>query len=432
MKEGPQLEQVKNIPTLEEIDNFSGREIEGIQSKPEKFLKLEAGVDFELSQKNESIVSDHNLEDFFVFISPSAGTETKTVEAPHWRAVNDSNVHSSIEVSGPDKIPHKEFFYGVSTKGIGYLKPTVKDLNIEDYDSWAVKDKEGVNDQGYKVLGLISQSEAEGGSLISKSQRLAGLGLRTELYWGMAEIKRLPFKGQMMTVEELRERKIISPRKDYTPYEVVRLFKMNNRIAEANQSVERRLDLFKKAFDVFNEETRDKNLQLPEIVVGDLYSEQLFFQEFFKRMGQNMATLLNIGHDHGYMHSANVTLAAEIADVGTIAPWQEEKNEISLKKYGEVRRSHLKDMRDMCYGLRMLVKAGKQAGLNGGSKTNLAESFIHGFNSIFDDKKVKSQKTDPEKARLWMEKILSHVIIMGENLPPLLHNDVDDWDISVK
>ncbi|MBA3733057.1 hypothetical protein H0W91_01640 [Patescibacteria group bacterium] len=431
MKQGIEFLQENIKPTLKELDNFSGREIEGIESKPEKFLSLKEDDDFIIVKKNEGVVSDRKLTDFIVFISPSMGTETKIVEAPHWRAINDDNVHSSIEINAPGNLPHVEYFYGVSTKGIGYMKPTAKGLNIEEYDSWTVKDKEGVNDQGYKVLGLISKEEAEGGTLIEKSEKLLALGLRTELYWGMAELKRIPFKGKMMTVDELREKKIISPRKDYTPYEVVRLLKMNNRIAEANQSEQRRLELFRKAFDVFNQETRDKDLLLPEIMLGDPAKEQIYFKEFFKRMAENMAILLNIGHDHGYLHSANVSLAAEIADVGTISPWQEEEDKDNLNKYSEVRRSHLKDMRDVCYGLKILIKAGKRAGLDSGDKAILEQVFFDAFNSVLDPKKVEAQKTNPKNAEKWMRQIFNSVIIKGENLPSLLHNEVEDWNIEI-
>src|SRR3989338_7240619 len=425
------FEQPVYKPTLEELDGISGREIESVESRSEKFLHLEKGTDFEVRKKNGRVVSDRNLEDFIVFISRGSGTESKIVEAPHWRAINDSDVRSSIEISNPDGSVSKDHFYGVSTKGIGYLKPTVKGLNIEDYDSWAVQDKEGVNDRGYKVLGLISKEEVEGGSLVEKSERLIGLGLRTELYWGTAELKRLPFRGQMMTINEMRDKNIISPKKTYTPYEVVRLFKMNNRIAEASQSDERRLELFKKAFDVFNLETRDKGLFLPKVVIGNPELEKIFFEEFFKRMGKNMATLLNIGYDHGYMHSANVTLAAEIADVGTLSPWQKEKDKDKIKKYSGVRRSHLKDMRDMCYGLRMLLMAAGHAGLNAGDRIALQRAFFEGFSDVFDVKQIKTQKTDPTNAATWMEKIFDTVIVKGGHLPPLLHNEIEDWGISV-
>lgn len=432
MNEGFNLDTPVVVPTLEELDNVSGREIEGIESKQEKFLKLKEGEDFEVIQKNEKIVSDHDLADFMVFISPSTGEETKTVEAPHWRAINDSNVHSSIELNSESSVRTKEYFYGVSTKGIGYLKPTAKNINIEDYDSWTVDDKEGVNDRGYKVLGLISKEEAVGGSLIEKSERLVSLGLRTELYWGMSELKRIPYKGKLLTVDELRKLKVISPRKDYVPYEVVRLFKMNNRIAEASKSDERRTELFKNAFDVFNKEAKDKSLDLPEISIGNPDQEKIFFAEFFKRMGKNMATLLNNGLDHGYMHSANVTLAAEIADVGTIDSWKQEKNAVNTKRYGDVRRAHLKDMRDMCYGIRMLLKAGKQAGLSVGDREDLRDEFFAGFNETFIDEMVTKEKTDPKKAKEWMKKIFDKVIVEGGNLPALLHYDVEDWDISVE
>ncbi|MES3004818.1 MAG: hypothetical protein V4690_01745 [Patescibacteria group bacterium] len=430
MEKQPQIE-VEVRPTLVDLDNFSGREIEGIESKPEKFVRLEEGTDYEAVEENDRITSSHDFRDFIVFISPSTGTETKMVEAPHWRSINDSGVRSSIEVEDHQGRVYTEYFYAVSTKGIGYLKPTAKDLNIEDYDSWAVKDKEGVNDRGYKVLGLISKEEAEGGALLENSEYLMCAGLRTELYWGMAELKRLPFKGQMLTVDELRDRKVISPKKDYKPYEVVRLFKMNNRIAEAAQSGERREELFKQAFDVFNQETRDKNLDLPEISIGNPEEEPVFFQEFFKRMGQNMATFFNLGYDHGYMHSANVTLAAEIADVGTMGPWQDDVDKEKTKKYSGVPRSYLKDMRDMCYGLRLLIRAGKDAGLNTGKREALADSFLDGFNGLFDSTKVSSNKIDATNAKEWMEKILDTVIVKKENLLPLLHNEVEDWHISV-
>lgn len=432
MREKEFAGEPKIIPTLKELDSVKGREIRGLEPKPEKFLLLQSGVDYEITDENERISSDHKLTDFIVFISPSLGEVTKTVEAPHWRAINDDNVRSKIKLSDEDEPVQEEFFYNVSTKGIGYLKPTAKDLNIEDYDSWALKDEEGVYDHGYKVLGLISKWETEdNGSLINKSEELLRLGLRTELYWGMAELQRIPFQGQMKTVPELKEKKVIPNQKKFIPYEAVRLLKMNNRIAEASESDERRAELFKKAFVVFNREAEDKGLPFPELEIGNAEQETIFFREFYKRMGGNMATLLNIGFDHGYMHSANVTLAAEIVDVGTMSKWQDEKKGARIKKHGGVREFHLKDMRDMVYGLRILIKAGKEAGLSYGDKKGLQQSFFEGFDGIFDNQKAKEQKTNPENARSWMEKIFDTVIIENKNLPSLLHNKVEDWDISV-
>lgn len=429
MKENFKFEQAKVQPSLEELDGVSGREIEGIETREEKFLRLDENTDFKIVKDNPRVTSDKRLEDFVVFISPSSGTEVKKVEAPHWRAVNDQNVRSVLEVPLDDHEVFRDYFYSISTKGIGYMKPTAKGLDFEQYDSWTVKDKEGVNDRGYKVLGLISKEEAEGGALIEKSERLVKAGLRTELYWGFAELKRLPFKGEILTVDELRERGVISPRKTYYPYEVVRLFKVTNRIAEAAQSDERRLGLFEEAFSVFNREAKDKNLPLPELSLGNHSHEKIFFGEFFRRMGSNMALLLNIGHDHGYMHSANVTLAAEIVDVGTIDHWKEEEDQHALKTYEGVRRAHIKDMRDMCYGLRMLINAAKRADLDYGSRAELRKEFFEGFEEVFDDKLARKEKTSPTGARTWMQRIFDKVIVEGGNLPPLLHNEIEDWEI---
>lgn len=431
MKEKNNFEEERPRISLEELDSFSGREIEGLDPKAEQFKRLKESEDFVTVQRNTHVHSEQALEDFIVFLSPSGGEITKVVEAPHWRAINDSGVRSKVAFIGADGLTFRDYFYGVSTKGVGYLKPTAKGLNIEDYDSWAVADKEGVNDRGYKVLGLISKEEALGGNLIDKSEQLLQAGLRTELYWGMAELKRLPFKGEMFTVQELREKKIISPKKTYVPFEAVRLFKMNNRIAEAAQSASRRHALFVQAFNAFNQETKDKQLLLPEIIVGNTESEQVFFEQFFLRMAQNMAILLNMGHDHGYLHSANVTLAAEIADVGTIDSWKKDKDGYKIKPYAGVRRAHLKDMRDLCYGLRILAKAGKQAGLNTGDRTILRDAFFEGFDSVVNDADLVGQNTNPANAIEWMRKIFEAVIIRGENLPALLHHEVEDWSISV-
>jgi hypothetical protein len=431
MVEGINMRQEVN-PTLEELDGVSGREIEGILERPEKFMPLQEGVDFTIAQKNEHVVSDRKLQDFIVFISPSTGTETKVVEAPHWRAVNDNNVHSSVHLDAHEDRPAlTDYFYGVSTKGVGYLKPTAKGIDIEGYDTWTVDDKEGVNDRGYKVLGLISREEALGGDLVKSSEQILKMGIRTELYWGMAEIHRLPFRGEMLTVDQLRDRGITSPRQSYKPYEVVRLFKMNNRIAEVADSDERRAELFKKAFEVFNKETHDKGLNFPELQIGNPEHEQIFFREFFRRMGKNMALFFNNGLEHGYMHSANVTLAAEIADVGTMDSWTNQQDESKLTKYGGVRWGSLKDMRDMCYGLRMLYKAAKKANLDFGGKPGLSDAFFEGFNETLDEEMLEVEDTDFKNARKWMKKIFNTVIIKGGNLPSLIHHEVEDWDISV-
>lgn len=82
----------------------------------------------------------------------------------------------------------------------------------------------------------------------------------------------------------------------------------------------------------------------------------------------------------------------------------------------------------MCYGLRMLLKAGKRAGLEQGDRTELRKEFLEGFEEVLDDDLVKEEETDPYGARSWVRRIFDKVIMEGENLPPLLHNEVEDWE----
>ncbi len=430
----PQEEQLHNKPTLQDLDSFPGREIAGIEPRPEKFMKLEEGEDYQVTEKSEKVKSDKDLGDFFVFISPSAGTETKVIEAPHWRVINSPDVRAEVEIpASEDGDSVRDYFYSVNTKGVGYLKVPAKGLNIEDYDSWMIMSDKSVEDKGYRVLGFVSAGENTRGNVMEKSEELVAQGLRSELYWGLAKLKRLPFKGRMMTVDELKKNGVISPEDDFEPGQAVRLLKTNTRIAEVSDSDRQRsLELFGQAFEVFNKETADKKLELSEIKIGDSDKERVFFLEFFRRMGHNMAILLNMGYAHGAMHSSNVTLAAELGDVGTISHWSEEDQKRKIKKYGGVRRENLKDMRDMCYDLRILLKAARNAGLNAGDLNDLRNAFFEGFEGAFDAKSVKSEKSDPEKAKLWMEKIFDTVVIEGENLPSLLHNEIEDWDIIVK
>ncbi|MBI2064581.1 MAG: hypothetical protein HYT62_00825 [Candidatus Yanofskybacteria bacterium] len=426
MKEKPIVEQANVNPTLEELDSNPGREIAGIRPRPEKFLRLKEGADFTVVKKNEHITSDRDMGDFFVFISPSAGTETKTIEAPHWRTITDEGVRAEVRFDSEDE-SKRDFFYAVNVKGVGYLKPSAKGYPFEEYGTWTIKDEDGgVNDDGYKILGLTSRKESFGnGDLIDKANFFAENGLRTEVYWAIADLNRLPFRGELVATKELKKKRVLSPRIAYQPNQVIRLMKINTRIAEANESSpDRARDMFKRAFDVFNQEGRDKKMGLPELRIGDAQHEKIFFEEFFRRMGGNLAVLLNIGYHNGNMHSANITLAAEIVDVGTVTNQIEEK-------YSGVGRTSLKDMRDVCYDLRLLLSAAHRIGLETGSRDGLATAFFEGFDGKFSEKEAEEKGTDPKNAKKWLSKIFDRVVTQKGNLPSLKHYEVEDWDISV-
>lgn len=405
---------------------FSGREITGLEVTPERFSRLEAGRDYTIAKLNERVIGEKPVEDFFVFINPGQGEETKLVQPPHWRTITTEDIHNVLGV-GDKKID----FYVANTKGVGYLKPTVQGKNLDRQKSWIKKDATGQQESGYKVLGLSSQKEYEGGDIIERSSQLAASGLRVEVYWAVAKLRQLPYKGNFLSIDELRAKNIIIKDPSYEPAMAVRLLKTNDRIEEAAKAHERGREIFERAFEVFNKETKDRSLSHPELIIGNKKHERTFFRIFFSRMGKNMAILLNLGLTDYYMHSSNVTMAAEIADIGSITHWKKDKDESLKQKYGGVRKGHLKDMRDMVYGLRILLNAGKTQNLSVGSREQLKKAFFKGFDALYNAKNVHEQEGDPVRTHEWMELIFDTVIIEKENLPSLQHYDIEDWSIEI-
>lgn len=429
---------------LEDIDGGSGREIAGLESKSERFSRLEIDRDYNMVQENPNVHSEQPIENFFVFVNPSGGTETRIVHAPHWRTIAHGDVRTTVTLrsreSGSRKlVAREEPFYTVDTKGAGYLKPSVKGgKTLDEYDDTWVKwdETSGRN----KVLGLSTRDEFYDAqeNIIKKSDFLAQAGLRTEVYWGFASLKCLYYKGQLTPIEELREKGIILKSKEYRPYIAVRLLKMKGRIEEAREAESRRMDLFREAFATFNRENEDKNLGLPSLDVERADDQKIFFHKFFYRMGTNLAALLNTGYCLFFLHASNVTLAAEIVDIGAASHWKSSReNENIAKEYTGIRRGHLKDMRDAVYALKKLRAAAKLAGLKTGNAEDLKTAFMDGFDSHLNAEQAQKQKTDPNNARKWMDAIVQAIIVDGKKLSALLHDEdgtiiEKEWGIAIE
>lgn len=417
---------MRQQPTLEELDGFKGREIAGIKPVAEHFSQLEIERDFAMVAQNPYVtVNDDAAENHFLFINPTNGNKTLTIEAPHWRVISENNVPAIIQLPSG----RKDFFYTSTTKGVGYLKPTAKGYNFDGYSRWYVDDEAEEHDMGYKVLGFSSEADYDKGKIMEKSNFLLESGLRTECYWGVAQMKRLPYKGEFKTIEELKQAGQIPDLAEYRPCQAVRLLKTNHRIEEAYKAPERAAELFVDAFAVFNMEAKDKRLDSLELKIGNPEHEKIFFQVFFERMGENAATLLNIGYTHYRLHSANITLAAEVGDVGTMGPWDEEDDDRFTKKYNGVPRACLKDMRDICYGLRFLTDAAQTAGLEVGEDTDLKDFFLKGFNKVADTSKMRGKGITAIGAKRWMDAIITKIIIDRGQLASLQKYEVEDWDI---
>jgi hypothetical protein len=412
--------------SLHELDKKGGgREIAGLKPKNEHFSSLEVDRDIEILKRNKEIKCNTNLDESYVFVNPKKGKLEMKVEAPHWRTISKENIHASYESEQGE-----EFFYTANTKGVGYLKPTLRDESLDDWDNWNRIDE-------YEIPGAFGLSDKDDfvttdGDVVIKSKWLTDQGLRTELFSSFGRLKNLYYKGKLTSIKKLREEGIIPNQKEIIPQIGIRLLKTNTRIAEVKGSDEERSkELFEKAFEVFNKEVKDKKLNLPELKLRDPESEKIYFKTFFERMGQNLAVFQNIGYVGWHLHSANITLAAEIVDIGPYFPWRDLKDdEEFVKLYNGVRRGVWKDFRDIAYDLRLLIKAGKNINMSIPNRTELVENFMSEFSKKLDDEKLKLEKSERQDLETACRKVLEAVIIKKNNLGSLKHGaDVKDWEL---
>jgi len=427
---------------IQDIESGSGREIEGLESKLVSFSVLEKGRDYDITESNERVHSEHQPEEYFVFINPKKGTEQKMVNAPHWRTIS-SEAKTTVDVrynNGTELVNRSEPFYVVNTKGVGYLKDILKDMDFDERNTWIKKTSWGEffgPEGNIRLLGLAASLEFD--DIIQKSQFLLENGLRTEAYWAIGNLHNVYYKGELTSIQELRDENVIIKRKDNKPAEALRLLKTNNRIEEAMLALpERRMEIFRNAFDVYNQEKADKGSTDQPLSIEEKYDQRKFFADFFERMGSNMAVILNLGYYFGGLHSSNISMAAEVADIGPADHWSLEKDNLFVcKDYNGVRRGHLKDMRDIAHSLRRLVRAARGLDLHTGSPESLVKSFMDGFDQRLTSKKIKEiQKNDPEAMRKWMLAIINRLVVEKKRLPGLLHDDElnvieNDWGIEI-
>jgi len=417
---------------LSDLD-VKGREIAGLEPKIEKFSRLTA-KDFTLRQKLEEISSDLDLESAFIFVNPLSGTEERLVEAPHWRTIS-TKAHA--EYTMPNG--RTKHYYTFNTKGCGYLKPSLKGGNtIDKYDDWHRTNEYGA--EGAYGLAQMSGTfiDDEDVELVDKTKWLTENGLRTELYWGVAELKNIYYKGKLVSIKKLKEKGIIPNEYDYVPAMGVRLLKTNTRIAEITETddVARAVALFKDAFKTFNQENTDEDLGYAELIFGDQKSEETFFKTFFERMGKNLAVLQNLGIIGWGLHSANVTMAAEIVDIGDCNVWTHyqkvENGDDYIQKHSGVRRGSLKDARDIAYGLKNLIQTGNDLGMKISYKEVLVDKFMDALENNLNEEMLRTQEYKKEEIISAIRKILKATIINGKKLPALKHgHKISDWGLGL-
>ncbi len=405
-----------------------GREIEGLPVKEERFTKLEPGRDYNFTDINPQVQNIGEIGRFMLFVNPTKGTETRKVKPPHWRTISTEDVGIIKVDARSHAAPRTGYFYEVNTKGAGFLKPTAEGISVDDYDNLLAERGPG----DYKVLGFVrTELLMQPKNIVQESMWFFEKGLRAEVYWAVADLQAVPFKGEMTSVQELRNREVIpADGKGYS--QALRVLKDNDRVAEAAEASNRRGEVFAKAFSVFNREARDAGLEFPELDIANSEHQKIYFQEFFRRMGSNLGILIENGIFHYHLHSANITMAAEVVDIESCQNWRLFKlaaqSEL-YKDYDGVKKYHIKDMRDMASSLKKLLHGADKAGMDYGNRRELVQICLSGFDGAVNARTLNQrQESDPRRTRAWLEAILTKVIVDGVRLPAI--NNPDSTDSS--
>lgn len=416
-------------PRLTDLD-VKGRDIAGLEPRFERFSHLELGRDVKRVVRNERVTSPYDLDRAFVFVNPTGGEVALLVEPPHLRTIT----HPGIEAMYTgDRV--RETYYAANTKGVGYLKPTLKGgLPLDAYDDWKRVDEYG-RSGAYGFSDADDFYDPNGGPLW-KSEFLTEAGLRTELFYAAGDLCRVYYKGKNVSVWELQRGGILPSTREFSAKIGIRLMKDNTRVAEFKDADDDRArDLMAQAFDVFNRENADKGLGFPELAFGEPASERLFFRTFFERMGRNLAVFQNIGYIGWHMHSANITLAAEIVDTGAYMHASyydtDDSREEFLRLYAGVRRGILKDIRDVTNTLKLLFKSAKARGLAVGNRETLTSAFSEAFESSLDRDALLREGIDRDALIAAFRKITYAVLAEGRNLASIKRGEADvaDWGL---
>jgi hypothetical protein len=222
---------------------------------------------------------------------------------------------------------------------------------------------------------------------------------------------------------------VILDNPEYEPYQAVRILKTNDRVEQVYQNEEKRKEIFEHAFQTYNKENERFGVE-QRLVMGNAEDEKKFLIDFYRRMGKNFAILVNLGYNHFRLHSSNVTMAGEIVDIGTMGHWSLDGDDERFNgMYDGVRRSHIKDLRDIVYSMKYLRLAAREAGLSRPDREECQKEFIDAFKENFDERLSVEQGTDPAGILRWIEKITDAVWLKNLRLPALQNHEIADWPV---
>jgi hypothetical protein len=148
-------------------------------------------------------------------------------------------------------------------------------------------------------------------------------------------------------------------------------------------------------------------------------------------MGANLAVLNNLGYSDWHLHSSNVTMASEIADIGVMFDAKTVKEQEDSKPIAHgVRIGYIKDMRDTAYTLATMLRKAEKLDLAIGDREELFEACVHGFNETLLDKDIKkTQKALSNDHKKLFEYIMRKSIVDNTPLSSIKKVDPSTWSL---
>lgn len=435
----PQFEGYKRTKLDEEaIALEKGRLIEGVESVPVLLKSLDPS-EYRIQHKNGDVQNNvgAKAEDFIYMIDNSEGMKVAVMgHAPHWR-----NVSTFLDTSWTDASHKSHYFFEVSTKGIGMVKSEV----LEDYDYDTLKQ---VNEYGTNInLGHANKDDFSWtDDLVTFTQKLNSIGIRSELYWVIADVDKISYNGELYDLTDAKRQGLVHKGKENNPQIGVRLLRTNHRIEDyfKNNNPKEKRDMLLSVYDAFNKETALSGRDLPELNIENKDHQKTYFETVLTQHIQNLALLINHGLTYYHMHSSNLTLMGEIVDTAVVESINineteqfkdfDEEYDTSARTdmYRGVRIGYLKDIRDCITGIRFLLRGLHNDGYAVLGREVAYDLVMKTFKGVFDKEKfaVFDKETDIEKLLKVTEEIAKRLLVGRETLPALKRNGIEEWNLN--
>jgi len=282
--------------------------------------------------------------------------------------------------------------------------------------------------------------------LVSLTQKLNSIGIRSELYWAIADVNTVSYNGELYDLKDAKKQGIVHKEKDNNPQIGVRLLRTNHRIEDyfKNNNAQEKRGMLLSVYDAFNKETKLSGRDMPILDIENREHQKLYFETVLKQHIENLALLINYGLTYYHMHSSNLTLMGEIVDTAVIEsihindtePFQNLEGVYDTSSrtdmYKGVRIGYLKDMRDCITGIRFLLRGLHNDGYNVSKREEAYDLVVETFERIFDKEKfaVVDTETNVQKIGDALKEIAKRILVERETLPPLKRNGIETWHLG--